>query len=121
MSKASQVTKKHTNPNASFGGGNKPKEEAPKVEPIVDKEEIDVSSIVDDFYEKQSNKELKQDTSGNYTLVINHDIMERLDFLAEHYKRGFKSELVNEALETFVSLYEKKPLPPKRKKKGRSK
>jgi hypothetical protein len=106
---------------------NEPKvivKEEPKKKPNVNtnvttNENDDIASIVDAFYQKQNEKELKQDIAGNYTLVIKHAIMERLDELAEHYPRGFKSDLVNEALETFVSLYEKKPLPEKRKKRGR--
>jgi hypothetical protein len=102
---------------------NEPKK-VTKIEPNVNtnvttNENEDIASIVDAFYQKQNEKELKQDIAGNYTLVIRHDVMERLDTLAEHYPRGFKSDLVNEALETFVSLYEKKPLPEKRKKRGR--
>lgn len=102
---------------------NEPKhivKEEPKPVTNVDTNEVDnIESIVDEFYREQNEKELKQDIAGNYTLVVNHDLMERLDKLAEHYPRGFKSELVGKALETFVSLYEKKPLPEKRKKRGR--
>lgn len=119
MSKASQIAKKH-NPNSQFKDNTKdetivePTEVPNKVTNEVPK---DMDAIIDNFYDEQNKKELKQDISGNYTLVIKHDTMERLDELAEHYPRGFKSDLVNTALEAFVSLYEKKPLPPKRNKK----
>lgn len=82
-------------------------------------EDAILNEAVNAFYEEQRKKELKQDIAGNYTLVINHDLMERLDNLAEHYPRGFKSELVNKALEAFVSIYEKKEHPERRKKRGR--
>ncbi|MDT0150043.1 hypothetical protein Q9R38_26230 [Priestia aryabhattai] len=78
-----------------------------------------IDDIVNDFYKQQTEKELQGEIKGNYTFVVRHDLMERLNFLDEHYERGFKSDLVNQALEAFVSLYEKKPLPPKKKKKGR--
>ncbi|MCY8048422.1 hypothetical protein MOD91_18420 [Bacillus haynesii] len=95
------------------------KEEPNKNTNVNTNETDNIEAIVEEFYKKQNEKQLKQDISGNYTLVVKHDLMERLDKLAEHYPRGFKSDLVNEALETFVSLYEKKPLPEKRKKRGR--
>lgn len=96
-----------------------PKEEPNDITNVTTNEVDNIESIVDEFYKEQNEKELKQDIAGNYTLVVNHALMERLDKLAEHYPRGFKSDLVNKALETFVSLYEKKPLPEKRKKRGR--
>lgn len=79
----------------------------------------ELAGVVASFHEEQAKKELKSEVMGNYTLVIRHDTMDRLDNLAEHYPRGFKSELVNKALEAFIDLYEKKPLPEKRNKRKR--
>jgi hypothetical protein len=85
----------------------------------IDVDTSDVSSIVDDFHRQQMEKEYETEIKGNYTLVVRHDLMERLDELDAHFKRGFKSDLVNKALETFISKYEQIELPPKRKRRGR--
>lgn len=88
-----------------------------KIDPKLDT--TGVADIVNDFHKQQMERELQGDIKGNYTFVVRHDLMERLNFLEEHYQRGFKSDLINQALETFITLYEKKPLPPKKQRKGR--
>jgi hypothetical protein len=128
----SKINKIVNNNFPNNGGDKKKPNEVPAKEPKVEPNEEpnvttnentndldNIESIVDAFHKEQAERELKSETMGNYTLVINHKLMGRLDTLSEHYPRGFKSELVNKALETFVSLYEKKPLPAKRTKRGR--
>ncbi|PFW43823.1 hypothetical protein [Priestia megaterium] len=79
-------------------------------------EEAAIKANLQRLYEEQNARELKGEIRGNYTLVVEHALMDRLNALAEHYERGFKSDLVNEALKTFIELYEKRPLPAKKKK-----
>ena len=79
----------------------------------------DLNSIADETFAEQVKYVPKSELRGNYTLVVEHTIMERLNELEEHFYRGFKSDLVNKALDAFISNYESKPLPPKKKKKGR--
>lgn len=78
-----------------------------------------LNSIVDESFEEQASYVPKSELRGNYTLVIEHTIMERLNDLDERFYHGFKSDLVNKALDAFITGYEQKPLPPKKKKKGR--
>ncbi|MEY8748920.1 hypothetical protein [Alkalicoccobacillus gibsonii] len=95
------------------------KEEAAKEETKTVAPAVDVAAQVQAFHKQQMEKELKGETHGNYTLVVSHDTMERLDTLAEHFPRGFKSELINEAIAAYVNAYEGVELPPKRKKRGK--
>ncbi|PER25384.1 hypothetical protein [Bacillus cereus] len=67
--------------------------------------------VHDEFTEqflKQFNKKVtKEDTHTRQTWLIKNETIKRLDKLSKGKRKGFKTELVNQALEMFLSRIEK--------------
>ncbi|MED2185343.1 hypothetical protein [Bacillus wiedmannii] len=64
--------------------------------------------FTEQFLKQFTEKVTKEDTHTRQTWLIKNETIRRLDKLAEEKKKGFKTELVNQALEMLLDLIEKK-------------
>lgn len=63
--------------------------------------------FTEQFLERFSTKLTKEDTHTRQTWLIKNETIKRLDKLSKGKRKGFKTELVNQALEMFLKRIEK--------------
>ncbi|MED2749003.1 hypothetical protein P4278_30875 [Bacillus thuringiensis] len=63
--------------------------------------------FTEQFLERFNKKVTKEDTHTRQTWLIKNETIKRLDKLSKSKKKGFKTELVNQALERFLNRIEK--------------
>ncbi|HDR3658539.1 TPA: hypothetical protein QCO67_005074 [Bacillus cereus] len=63
-------------------------------------------NITEQFLNQFSNNIKKEDSHTRQTWLIKNETIKRLDKLAKGKKKGFKTELVNQALEMFLDRIE---------------
>ncbi|PGL14388.1 hypothetical protein CN912_06250 [Bacillus cereus] len=63
--------------------------------------------FTEQFLEQFNKKVTKEDTHTRQTWLIKNETIKRLDKLSKGKKKGFKTELVNQALEMFLNRIEK--------------
>ncbi|MED3036022.1 hypothetical protein CBR56_25175 [Bacillus thuringiensis] len=64
--------------------------------------------FTEQFLKQFTEKATKEDTHTRQTWLIKNETIKRLDKLAKGKKKGFKTELVNQALEMLLDRIEKK-------------
>ncbi|PGA92169.1 hypothetical protein [Bacillus toyonensis] len=64
--------------------------------------------FTEQFLKQFTEKSTKEDTHTRQTWLIKNETIKRLDKLAKGKKKGFKTELVNQALEILLDRIEKK-------------
>ncbi|PGU60327.1 hypothetical protein [Bacillus cereus] len=84
-------------------------EQTPKteVEHEEDNEHVH-DKFTEQFLKQFTEKATKEDTHTRQTWLIKNETIKRLDKLAKGKKKGFKTELVNQALEMLLDRIEKK-------------
>lgn len=85
---------------------NKPKTEFENENKPETKHEHD--KFTEQFLKQFTEKATKEDTHTRQTWLIKNETIKRLDKLAKGKKKGFKTELVNQALEMLLDRIEKK-------------
>ncbi|HDR7611421.1 TPA: hypothetical protein QCX47_003021 [Bacillus mycoides] len=92
------------------------KDNAPEVvpEPEINNEQENENTpehvhdeFTEQFLEQFNKKVTKEDTHTRQTWLIKNETIKRLDKLSKGKKKGFKTELVNQALEMFLNRIEK--------------
>ncbi|MED1305242.1 NADH dehydrogenase [[Bacillus thuringiensis] serovar konkukian] len=63
--------------------------------------------FTEQFLEQFNKKVTKEDTHTRQTWLIKNETIKRLDKLSKGKRKGFKTELVNQALEMFLNRIEK--------------
>lgn len=63
--------------------------------------------FTEQFLEQFNKKVTKEDTHTRQTWLIKNETIKRLEKLSKGKKKGFKTELVNQALEMFLNRIEK--------------
>ncbi|MGE6964187.1 hypothetical protein ACQKIW_31010 [Bacillus thuringiensis] len=72
------------------------------------KRELVPKNNTEQFLEQFSNNATKEDTHTRQTWLIKNETIKRLDKLSKGKRKGFKTELVNQALEMFLHQIEDK-------------
>ncbi|KXY33310.1 hypothetical protein [Bacillus sp. FSL K6-0067] len=75
-------------------------------EPLQNHEYIH-DNFTEQFLKRFSKKITKEDTHTRQTWLIKNDTIKRLERLSKGKRKGFKTELVNQALEIFLDQIEK--------------
>ncbi|PEP82642.1 hypothetical protein [Bacillus toyonensis] len=84
-------------------------EQTPTPEPEYEnKTKHEHDKFTEQFLKHFTEKATKEDTHTRQTWLIKNETIKRLDKLAKGKKKGFKTELVNQALEMLLDRIEKK-------------
>ncbi|MGX5481544.1 hypothetical protein ACWKTG_29645 [Bacillus thuringiensis] len=74
---------------------------------VINEQQNKTDHVHEQFLEQFNDNVTKEDTHTRQTWLIKNNTIKRLEKLSKGKKKGFKTELVNQALEMFLNRIEK--------------